>query len=45
MSKKSEIECVVGKLVALGMKLEIKDIRKNLCECDRYFIDDLLRIL
>lgn len=43
MSKKSEIDIVVDKLVLKGMDKGMA--LKNLCECDRYFIDKLGKIL
>ncbi len=43
MSKKEEVKEVAEKLVDKGMDRKIA--RKNLLECDRYFIDGLGKIL
>jgi hypothetical protein len=43
MSKEKEINAVADKLVNKGMKRKLA--KKNLLECDRYFIEKLWEIL
>lgn len=43
MSKKAEIDIAVDKLISNGMDEGMA--RKNLLECDRYFIEKLANIL
>lgn len=45
MCKSCEISVLADKLKEKGIRLDEKTIKKNLCECNREFLEALDRIL